>query len=98
MKKTMIALLLLVAKANYSQDCQTKAANKPSESVRFPDNYERSVEDAKANISTARLKPHLSIAENWIKEILKNFTGTKLGYYNNYYFATHPVLRRTFIS
>ena len=86
MKKIITALLLLSLHITHAQDCDTKAANKPSESVRFQDVYTKSIEDAKANISIAKLKPQMAVAENWIKGILKNFTGAKLGYYNWYPF------------
>ena len=80
-------MLLLVAQSNYAQDCNTRAANKPSESVHFPDVYERSNKDPKVNISTAKMKPQLTIAENWVKDILKNFAGARLAYSNDYFFG-----------
>ncbi len=94
-KSTMLPLLrnslltlfyLFIMQACFSQDCNTRAANKPSESVRFQDVYSRSYEDPKANISIAKIKPQLTTAENWIKGILKNFTGAKLAYSNDYFF------------
>lgn len=86
MKKILIALLLLTTQIANSQDCKTRAANKPSESVRFQDDYTRSGEGPRPTIHIAKLKPQLTIAENWVKGILKNFTGAKLAYSNNYYF------------
>lgn len=86
MKKLLAALLLITIQNSYGQDCKTQAANKLSESVRFQDVYARSNEDPKANISIAKLKPPLTIAENWIKGILKNSTGAKLAYSNDYFF------------
>jgi tetratricopeptide (TPR) repeat protein len=86
MKKILIALLLITVQISFAQDCKTRAANKPSEFVRFQDVYERSVEDPKANIAIAKLKPLLTAAENWVKGILKNFTGAKLAYSNDYFF------------
>lgn len=72
MKKILIAFVLITTQTVYAQDCRTRAANKPSESVRFKDDYIRSVEDPKSNISIAKMKPQLAIAENWIKGIFKN--------------------------
>jgi Tfp pilus assembly protein PilF len=86
MKKILIALFLTMVQISFAQDCNTRAANRPSESVRFQDDFIRSVEDPKANISTAKLKPQLTVAENWVKGILKNFTGAKLAYSNEYFF------------
>ncbi len=86
MKKILIALLLITAQIAYGQDCRTSAANKPSESVRFNDDYIRSGEGPKVDVSIARMKPQLTIAENWVKGILKDFTGAKLAYSNDYFF------------
>ena len=86
MKKILIALLLLSAQITYGQDCKIRAANKPAKSVRFEDVYDRSHEDPKANLSIAKLKPQLTISETWVKGILKNFTGAKLAYSNDYFF------------
>ena len=86
MKKILIALLVLAAKASYGQDCATLAANKPSISVRFQDEMTQSGAGPKVTMSMAGLKPQLGKAENWIKGILKNFTGAKLAYSNEYYF------------
>ncbi|WP_298301663.1 hypothetical protein [Hydrotalea sp.] len=49
MKKILIALLLLSVQNTYGQDYKTRAANKPSESAQFQDEYIRSNEDQKAN-------------------------------------------------
>ncbi len=86
MKKILIAILLITTQISYGQDCNTRAANKPPESVRFEDEYTRSHEDPKANMSIAKMKPQLSIAENWVKGVLKNFKGAKLAYSNDYFF------------
>ncbi|MEQ1799499.1 MAG: tetratricopeptide repeat protein, partial [Lacibacter sp.] len=82
----LIALLLVTTQIAYGQDCNTRAANKPSQSVRFQDDYMRSFEDSKANISITKMKPQLAIAENWVKGVLKNFKGAKLAYSNDYFF------------
>jgi hypothetical protein len=86
MKKIFIAILLLVAKTNTAKDCKTRAENKPAESVRFQDDYYRSGEGPKPAVNVAKLKPQLTVAENWVKGILKGFTGARLAYANNYYF------------
>lgn len=86
MQKLLIALLLLLAKSNHAQDCKTRAQNKPSESVRFQDDYSRSGEGPKVTVNVARLKPSLTAAENWVKGLLKGFTGAKLAYSNNFWF------------
>ena|SRR5690349_2147654 len=87
MKKLLIAFLLLVSGAGFSQSCNSRAASRPSESLRFPDSYERPGEGPVAKFSIAKMKPQLTIAENWTKGILKNFTGAKLAYSNDYFFA-----------
>jgi hypothetical protein len=86
MKKLLAALLLLSAQTNYAQDCKTIAANKASTSVRFPDVLMESGAGPKVTVSKNALKPQLTIAENWVKGLLKNFTGAKLAYSNDYYF------------
>ncbi|MBS1656347.1 MAG: hypothetical protein JSU05_15950, partial [Bacteroidetes bacterium] len=86
MNKILIAVFLIATQIAFGQDCKIRAANKPSESVRFQDDYIKSTEDSKANIGIAKMKPQLSAAENWIKGMLKNFTGAKLAYSNDYFF------------
>ena len=86
MEKILLILFLTTVRIACAQDCDTRAANKMAESVRFQDVYGRSFEDSKANISTAKLKPGLTAAENWVKGILKDFTGAKLAYSNDYFF------------
>lgn len=86
MKHIYIAILLISFQVANGQDCKTKASNKPAESFRFQDDYERSGEGPKVDISIAKMKTPLSIAENWVKGLLKNFTGAKLAYSNDYFF------------
>jgi len=63
MKKILIAFLLITAQTAYGQDCKTRAADKPSESVRFQNDYTRSGDGPKVTINIAKLKPQLTIAE-----------------------------------
>lgn len=84
MNKLLIALLLLVAKNSFAQDCQTLAANKPSTLVSAKDEISSSTGKI-SSIEMAKIKPHLTKAENWVKKLLANFTGAKLLYYNTYF-------------
>ncbi|MEO8403104.1 MAG: tetratricopeptide repeat protein [Chitinophagaceae bacterium] len=88
MKKIIIALLpvLVGAQILYGQDCKTQAENKLSTSIRAGDYILQSGEGPKPTITTSMVKPQLSIAENWVKGILKDFTGAKMYYQNNYSF------------
>ena len=96
MKKILIALLLLVFKTGISQDCNTRAATKPSEYVRFKDSYERPGEGPVAKYNVAKIKPQLTVAENWVKGLLKNFAGAKLAYSNDYFFSYESGFTKNF--
>ncbi len=79
-----IVFCILVTKSSFAQDCKTQAASKPSTLVRGTDDV--SSNTGKMNAAEmAKMKPHLSIAENWAKKILTNFTGAKLLYSNNFF-------------
>ncbi|MBL0135374.1 MAG: hypothetical protein IPP79_16065 [Chitinophagaceae bacterium] len=68
MKHIIVAILLLTAQLVKAQDCTTRAANRPAESVRFQDEYSRSGEGPKVDISVSKMKPYLTISENWVKK------------------------------
>ena len=89
-KQIIFTLLILCAQTGYAQDCKTQAANKPSTTVRFQDNTFKPADGSNAIINLAKINPQLNKAESWIKGILKNFTGAKLAYSNNYSFD-YPV-------
>lgn len=87
MKKTILLswFFLILAQGSFSQDCDTKAANKPSTLVRFPDSFSNTVSSQKpATWNITKMKPNQAIAESWIKNILTGFTGAKLAYSNEY--------------
>ncbi|MFA5330546.1 MAG: hypothetical protein WC384_22330 [Prolixibacteraceae bacterium] len=87
MKKTILLSMfcLFIAQADFAQDCETRAANKPSESVRFPDSFSNTGSGQKpATWNITKMKPYQAIAESWIKNILTGFTGAKLAYSNEY--------------
>jgi hypothetical protein len=86
MKKILIAFIFISAQAIYAQDCKTLAANQPSTSVRFQDFTSLPPGSSKAIINYAKINPKLNKAESWVKGILKNFTGAKLAYSNEYYY------------
>lgn len=86
MNLKVIAIFLLITQGVKAQDCSTIAANKTAESIRFKDEYIRSGEGPKVDVSVTKMKPYLSIAENWIKGVLNNFKGAKLAYSNDYFF------------
>jgi len=68
----------------YAQDCVTEAANKPSTLVRSKDNT--SPMSAKMNAGEmAKMKAYLAKAESWVKNILTDFKGAKLDYFNNFF-------------
>ena len=76
---------LFIAQVSFGQDCVTRAANKPSTLVMFPNQFSNTVSSqnpGKWNITP--MKPYLAIAESWIKNILTGFTGAKLAYSNEY--------------
>jgi len=76
---------LFIAQVSFGQDCETRAANKPSELVRFPDSFSNTVSSQKpATWNITKMKPNQAIAESWIKNILTGFTGAKLAYSNEY--------------
>ena len=76
--------LSLISSSLFAQNCDTEAANKPSTFVRSADNI--SPMGAKINAGEmAKMKPYLAKAESWVKNILINFTGAKLNYYNNFF-------------
>lgn len=70
----------------FSQDCKTEAANKASTLVRFPDVIMKPTNGSSITINRKKIDPILGKAESWEKGILKNFTGAKLGYSNDYFF------------
>jgi hypothetical protein len=86
MRKTLIAVLLIATQTSYAQDCITRAANKPSTLVRFPDVVIKPSDGSKPAFTTAKVNPQLSQAETWVKGILKNFPGAKQAYSNDYFF------------
>lgn len=85
--KIIITFILSLSLLNcYSQDCKTQAANKPFTLVRFPDVIMKPPDGSVITINRAKIDPFLNKAESWEKGILKNFTGAKLAYSNDYYF------------
>jgi len=86
MKNIFPVLLMLFAHTAYAQDCITQAANKPSTSVRFQDVTDKPGDGSKVIINLSKINPNLNKAESWVKGILKNFTGAKLAYSNDYFF------------
>lgn len=85
--KILITFFLCSSLLNsYSQDCKTQAANKPSTTVRFADITNKPGDGSKVIINLSKINPNLNKAENWVKGILKNFTGAKLAYSNDYFF------------
>ncbi|MGZ5286308.1 MAG: hypothetical protein ACXWB9_03945, partial [Flavisolibacter sp.] len=87
MKQSLLAFLLLLMQFSFAQDCTTRAAARPSASVRFPDIYTSAVSDEKkpASWDISRIKPLLAKTESWVKNLLTGFTGAKLAYSNNYF-------------
>jgi hypothetical protein len=86
MKKIILLSLicLLTSQICFSQDCKTQAAKKPSTFTKSANE----VISPSGKVSTTdlvKMKPNLEKAENWIKNILTNFTGAKLEYNNTYY-------------
>jgi hypothetical protein len=75
---------LLIALASFGQDCKTQAANKPSTLGRGPDAVS-SNSGKMSVVEMGKMKPYLAKAENWMKNILTNFTGAKLSYHNNFF-------------
>ena len=86
MKKVILVLLILSVQTGNAQDCNTQAANKPSTTVRFQDEIMKPGDGSKLTINLAKINPNLSKAESWVKGLLKNFTGAKLAYSNDYFF------------
>ena len=76
---------LFIAQVSFGQDCVTRAANKPSELVNFPNSFSNTVSSQKpATLKIAKMKTNQAIAESWIKNILKGSTGAKLVYSNEF--------------
>ncbi len=86
MKVLLTVILCLSLLHVYGQDCQTQAANKPSTLVRFQDDIMKPSDGSSVTINRAKIDPLLGKAESWEKGILKNFTGAKLAYSNDYFF------------
>ena len=81
---TFVLSYFVINTSLFAQDCVTEAANKPSTLVRSKDNI--SPMSAKMNAGEmAKMKPYLTKAETWVKNILTGFTGAKLDYFNNYF-------------
>ena len=80
----------IIAYSAFCQDCNTRAAIKPSVFERTQDNYNTAVSDVKkpAGWDISKMKVNLGKAESWIKNRLTGFTGAKLSY-NNEYFLDH---------
>lgn len=68
----------------FCQDCKTEAANKPSTLSKAPD-YVATGNGKMNPTERTKMKPYLAKAESWIKNILANFTGAKLLYYNSFF-------------
>ena len=77
---------LLTVQLSFAQDCNTMAANKPSVLGKSPDLFTAAMSDYKKPVgwNITKMKPNLTVAENWITKILAGFTGAKLGYENSY--------------
>ncbi len=86
MKIILTVILCLSMLYGYSQDCLTQAANKPYTLVRFQDDIMKPLDGSIIKINRAKIDPLLGKAESWEKGILKNFTGAKLAYSNDYFF------------
>lgn len=86
MKIILAVILYLSLLHGYSQDCKTQAANKASTLVRFPDVIMKPTNGSSVTINRTKIDPILGKAESWEKGILKNFTGAKLAYSNDYFF------------
>ncbi len=86
MKIILTVIFYLSLLHGYSQDCKREAANKPSVLVRFQDDILKPTDGTKVTINRAKIDPLLGKAESWEKGILKNFTGAKLAYSNDYFF------------
>lgn len=87
MKNTALLFLfyLFIAQLSFGQDCNTRAANKPSTLVMFPNQYSNTVSSQKpATWNITKMKPKQAIAESWVRNILTGFTGAKLAYSNEY--------------
>lgn len=82
-----ILFYLQITQVCLGQDCITRAADKPSISVRFPDSYvgASSGNQKPASWNITKMKPNLAKAESWVKKILAGFTGAKLAYSNDYF-------------
>lgn len=84
MKKILTPILLALAPFTYGQDCQTQAANKPST---YAPNFQNFINPVgkPASWDISKIKPQLAKVENWMRTMLKGFTGAKM-MYGNYFF------------
>ncbi len=81
---SIITFLALLTQIGFAQDCKTQAANKPSTLATVKNVVSASIGEMSAS-QIAKRKPHLAKAEKWVKNIVTNFTGAKLVYYDNFY-------------
>ena len=79
----VITFLVLLTQAGFAQDCKTQAANKPSTLVTTKNEVSASGEMSASQI--AKRKPHLAKAEKWAKNIVANFTGAAMVYFDDFY-------------
>ena len=79
----VIIFLVLLTQAGFAQDCKTQAANKPSTLVTTKNEVSASGEMSASE--KARRKPHLAKAEKWAKNIVANFTGAAMVYFDDFY-------------
>lgn len=85
MKYLITILILSITQLSFCQDCNTMAANKPSTLTMGSNVYSNTFSTQKsATWNISKMKPHLAVAESWIKKILTGFTGAKLLYSNEY--------------
>ena len=77
-------ICIAVTQSNFAQDCKTQAAKKPSTLERGTDAIATGTGKMNA-AEMAKMKPYLAKAESWTKNILTDFTGAKLLYYNNFF-------------
>ena len=80
----IITFFVLLTQVGFAQDCKTQAANKPSTLAMVKNEYANPNQDMSASEKAIR-KPHLAKAEKWVKNIVANFTGAKMNYFNDHF-------------
>jgi hypothetical protein len=85
MKIIVIVFSLLIVQKSFGQDCWTRAKSKSEPISHSADDFLNFGNRKPASWDISKMKPQLSKVESWLLNLLKGFTGAKVGYNNEFY-------------